>query len=97
MAKIFFSEIYGAAHIFEHVQICWQRKKKFWILRKVLTEIPARFVHVFEVTPTLAFLSMKEMNINSVNRYILKVNNENTRKRCETCSKLTIKTPEPRQ
>ena len=28
------------------------------------------------------------------NIYLLKVNNRNTRKRCETCSKLTIKTPE---
>ena len=26
--------------------------------------------------------------------YLLKVNNRNTRKRCEICSKLTIKTPE---
>ena len=29
--------------------------------------------------------------------YLLKVNNRNTRTRCETCSKLTIKTPERRQ
>ena len=29
--------------------------------------------------------------------YPLKVNNRNTRTRCETCSKLTIKTPEQRQ
>ena len=28
------------------------------------------------------------------NIYVLKVNNRNTRKRCEICSKLTIKTPE---
>ena len=28
------------------------------------------------------------------NIYLLKVNNRNTRKRCEMCSKLTIKTPE---
>ena len=26
--------------------------------------------------------------------YLLKVNSRNTRKRCEICSKLTIKTPE---
>ena len=73
------------------------KKKKVLDFMRVLTEIPVRFVHVFEVTPTLAFLYMKKMNINSTNRYILKVNNENTRKRCETYSKLTIKTPEPRQ
>ena len=29
--------------------------------------------------------------------YLLKVNKKNTRKRCEICSKLTIKTPERRQ
>ena len=29
--------------------------------------------------------------------YLLKVNNRNTRKRCEICSKLTIKTPNRRQ
>ena len=28
---------------------------------------------------------------------LFKVNNRNTRKRCEICSKLTIKTPERRQ
>ena len=29
--------------------------------------------------------------------YLLKVNNKNTRTRCEICSKLKIKTPERRQ
>ena len=29
--------------------------------------------------------------------YLFKANNRNTRKRCEICSKLTIKTPEQRQ
>ena len=28
------------------------------------------------------------------NTYLLNVNNKNTRKRCEICSKLTITTPE---
>ena len=32
--------------------------------------------------------------INPVNIYLFKVNNRNTRKRCQICSKLTIKTPE---
>ena len=31
------------------------------------------------------------------NNCLFKVNNRNTTKRCEICSKLTIKTPEPRQ
>ena len=34
---------------------------------------------------------------NQANIYLLKVNNRNTRKRCEICSKLTLKTPERRQ
>ena len=29
--------------------------------------------------------------------YLLKINNRNTRKKCEICSKFTIKTPEWRQ
>ena len=33
----------------------------------------------------------------SANIQLFKVNNRNTRKRCEICSKLTIKTPELRQ
>ena len=32
-----------------------------------------------------------------VGNYMFKVNNRNTRTRCEICSKLTIKTPERRQ
>ena len=31
------------------------------------------------------------------NMYLFKVNNKNIIRRCETCSKLTIKTPERRQ
>ena len=31
------------------------------------------------------------------NMYLFKVNNRKSRKRCETCSKLTIKTPKRRQ
>ena len=31
------------------------------------------------------------------NIYLFKVNNRNTRRRCEVCPKLTIKTPEERQ
>ena len=36
-------------------------------------------------------------SINSAGIYLLKVNNRNTRTRCEICSKLTIKTPKRRQ
>ena len=43
--------------------------------------LPKSFVRLF-------FLSRYPANI-----YLLTVNNKNTRKRCKTCSKLTIKTP----
>ena len=33
-------------------------------------------------------------NCYPANIYLFKVNNRNTRKRCKTCSKFTIKTPE---
>ena len=36
-------------------------------------------------------------NIYPAGSYMFKVNNRNTRTRCEICSKLTIKTPERRQ
>ena len=32
--------------------------------------------------------------MNPANIYLFKVNNRNTRKRCEVCSKLAVKTPE---
>ena len=35
-------------------------------------------------------------NILPAGNYMFKVNNKNTRTRCEICSKLTIKTPERR-
>ena len=35
--------------------------------------------------------------VNPANAYSVKVSNRNTGKRCEICSKLTIKTPERRQ
>ena len=37
---------------------------------------------------------MKIVIVTPAGIYLLKVNNRNTRKRCETCSELTIKTPE---
>ena len=39
---------------------------------------------------------MKRSNY-SVNIFVFKLNNKNTRKRCETCSKVTIQTPVPPQ
>ena len=36
------------------------------------------------------------MLYNPANNYLFKVNNKNTRRKCEICSKLKIKTPERR-
>ena len=40
--------------------------------------------------------STNECGRNPTGNYMFKVNNRNTRTRCEICSKLTIKTPERR-
>ena len=40
--------------------------------------------------------SGSQMFLNPAGIYLLKVNNKNTRARCEICSKSTIKTPERR-
>ena len=37
---------------------------------------------------------IKNLKVNPAGIYLLKVNNRNTRTRCEICSKLTIKTQE---
>ena len=37
---------------------------------------------------------MQKREFNQAGNYMFKVNNRNTRKRCEICSKLTIKTSE---
>ena len=44
----------------------------------------------------LSRLSKKQTIHYPAGIYLLKVNNRNTRTRCEICSKLTIKTPERR-
>ena len=41
-------------------------------------------------------LSVRGERANTTSNYMLKVNNRNSRTRCEICSKLTIKTPERR-
>ena len=48
-------------------------------------------------SPTLIPRFTQFINTYQANIYLLKVNNRNTKKRCEICSKLTIKTPERRQ
>ena len=48
-------------------------------------------------SPTLIPRFTQFINTYQANIYLRKVNNRNTKKRCEICSKLTIKTPERRQ
>ena len=44
--------------------------------------------------PELILVLRSKSNCNPAGNYMFKVNNRNTRGRCEICSKLTIKTPE---
>ena len=43
------------------------------------------------------YIAKTTLNRFPANIYLFKVSNRNTRKRCEICSKLTVKTPERRQ
>ena len=45
------------------------------------------------VSSEMATSSNNIYNVNPAGNYMFKVNNRNTRTRCEICSKLTIKTP----
>ena len=47
-----------------------------------------------ELIPGRTFYGTPQTTANPVSNYLLKVNNRNTRKRREICSKLTITTPE---
>ena len=49
------------------------------------------FEHMSHLFVVILFLVLNKY---PAANYILKVNNRNTRTRCEICSKLTIKTPE---
>ena len=55
-------------------------------------------VHIYWVTQNFSInFSCRRFTLNSAGIYLLWVSNRNTRTRCETCSELTIKTPEWRQ
>ena len=56
------------------------------ILEKTHTLVPQRRAGFFE-------LILANIRTSPVGIYLLKVNDRNTRTRCEICSKLTIKTP----
>ena len=56
--------------------------------------------NLFIIVPEIVFLKKskkaKQSNAYPAGNCMFKVNNRNTRTRCEICSKLTIKTPERR-
>ena len=67
--------------------------EKLWI-----TALPSVCLLRLNITrePLLIFFPFPA-NLNPGNNYLFKINNRNTRKRCEKCSELTIKTPELHQ
>ena len=63
------------------------------VLRSMITK-PTYFFHYTLQCLRKYYDGIKWIQkINPANIYLLEVNNRNTRKRCEICSKLTIKTP----
>ena len=56
-----------------------------------MTSIDTLFEYLIFLSKT-DFLEISNFNLADI--YLLKVNDVNTRKRCEICSKLIIKTPE---
>ena len=64
--------------------------------------IPSPKVATYDLQPTMSAMEVgqavrkifKRFRSSPASIYLLKVNNRNTRKKCEICSKLTIKTPE---
>ena len=66
------------------------RKTYYWKMKLVFTLIKLKgyFWHIF--------ISLSTRFIYPANKYLFKFNNRNIRKRCERCSKLTIRTPERR-
>ena len=62
-----------------------QTLRRIWdLLKQPWWNSPEKIVHNYQPLSTFP-----------AGIYLLKVNNSNTRTRCEICSKLTIKTPEP--
>ena len=53
--------------------------------------------HAVEKWLSALLFTPSKTPMNPAGIYLFKVNNRNTRTRCEICSKLTIKTPERRQ
>ena len=69
-------------------EIILEIRKKAWILKVINKPIIYKLF--------IDFTNHKKKTNNPANIYLFKVNNRNTIKKCEICSKLTIKTPERR-
>ena len=78
-------------------------KKRLW--HKCFPVNFAKFLRTLFLTEHLRWLLLNSITyctcpnfrrVNPAGNYMFKVNNRNTRTRCEICAKLTIKTPERR-
>ena len=76
------------------------------ILRQLQNRLTSLFSYNIKILPIYCLSILHTVNITycfsiyyyyPAGNYIFRVNNRNTRTRCETCSKLTIKTPERRK
>ena len=83
-------ELFSSVSIveFEQINVCWERNN-FWICFQ-------SFEFTYHFCKTAWQIRCLIINF-LASIYSFKVNNRNTRKRCEISSKLTIKTPEPCQ
>ena len=67
---------------------------KEWDENLMECELPVRQIRYIIILPLLQLSLAASRRLFPVGIYLLKVNNRNTRGRCEICSKLRIKTPE---
>ena len=66
------------------------------LANRVLTEVVNRSIPTVDLNSRQSVQQLINGKVFSAGNYMFKVNNRNTRRRCEICSKLTIKTPERR-
>ena len=80
-------------------KITWEGKLKAK-KRVVLTISSMQFWQIMEENlfkdNIIGPMDNKNISLYPANTYLFQVSNKNTRKRCEICSKLAIKTPEQR-
>ena len=79
-------KIENKIYVYCHPHVLNNEERKYNLLLKIDLYILERNI--------IGTISVKKLYL--ADNGMFKVNNRNTRKRCEICSKLTIKTPEPR-